>query len=164
MYHRWRGEREDQGNGERGDEPCDLNCNCGMNTVALTAPSVDEELQMYVCTHITYTSLCTCLEGSIHMHKFPNYIQWKDLVAITSPCMCVLVAQSCPALCNPMNYRPPGSSVYGISQARILERVAISSSRGSSQHRDQTCVSHIPCTGKRILYCRATRGAPHTVP
>ena len=80
---------------------------CGMNTVALTAPSADEELQMYVCTHITYTSLGTCLEGSIHMHKFPNYIQWKDLVAITSlcvcVCVCVLVAQSCLALCNPMN-------------------------------------------------------------
>ena len=40
-------------------------------------------------------------------------------------CVCVLVAQSCPNLCNPMNYSPPGSSVHGILQARILEWVTI---------------------------------------
>ena len=100
MYHRWWEEREDQGNGERGDEPCDLNCNCGMNTAALTATSVDKELQMYVCTHActVCTSLCTCLEGSIHMHKFPNYIRWKGLVAIMSLCVCVCV--SCSVMSN----------------------------------------------------------------
>ena len=43
--------------------------------------------------------------------------------------MCVLVAQSCPTLCNPMDCSPPGSSVHGILQARILEWVAISFSR-----------------------------------
>ena len=42
--------------------------------------------------------------------------------------MCVLVAQSCPALCDPMDYISPGSSVHGILQARILEWVAIPSS------------------------------------
>ena len=47
-------------------------------------------------------------------------------------CVHVLVAQSCPALCDPMDYSPPGSSIYGISQARILEWVAIPFSRGSS--------------------------------
>ena len=40
--------------------------------------------------------------------------------------------QSCPTLCNPMDCSPPGSSVHGISQARILEWVAMPSSRGSS--------------------------------
>ena len=55
----------------------------------------------------------------------------------------VLVAQLCLTLCDPMDCSQPGSSVHGIFQARILERVAISSSRGSSQHRDQTQVSHI---------------------
>ena len=44
----------------------------------------------------------------------------------------VLVAQSCPTLCHPMDCSPPGSSVHGILQARILEWVAISFSRGSS--------------------------------
>ena len=45
------------------------------------------------------------------------------------PCVCV---QSCLTLCDPMDCSPPGSSVHGIFQARILELVAISSSRGSS--------------------------------
>ena len=61
---------------------------------------------------------------------------------------CCLVSKSCPTLCDPMNSRLPGSSVYGISQARILEWVAISFSRGSSRPRDQTWVS---CTGRWIL-------------
>ena len=43
---------------------------------------------------------------------------------------CYLVANSCSTLCNPMDCSPPGSSVHGISQARILEWVAISFSRG----------------------------------
>ena len=50
----------------------------------------------------------------------------------------VKVAQSCPALCNPMDY-----TVQGILQARILEWVAFPFSRGSSQPRDRTQVSHI---------------------
>ena len=47
----------------------------------------------------------------------------------------VLVAQSCLTLCNPTDSSPPGSSVHGILQARILEWVTISFSRGSSQPR-----------------------------
>ena len=55
-----------------------------------------------------------------------------------------------------MDFSPPGSSVNGISQARILEWVAISFSKGSSQPRYQTCIS---CFGRRILYLLATREA-----
>ena len=44
-------------------------------------------------------------------------------------------SSSCPTLCDPMDCSPPGSSVHGISLARILEWVAISYSRGSSQPR-----------------------------
>ena len=44
-------------------------------------------------------------------------------------------------LCDPVNCSPPGSSAHGILQARILERVAMPSSRGPSRPRDQTCVS-----------------------
>ena len=53
------------------------------------------------------------------------------------------VAQSCPTLCNPMDCSLPGSSVHGILRARILEYAAIPFSRGFSQPRDQTQVSHI---------------------
>ena len=54
--------------------------------------------------------------------------------------MKVLVAQSCPTLCNPMDCSPPGSTVHGISQVGVLEWGAISFSRGSFWLRDQTCI------------------------
>ena len=53
------------------------------------------------------------------------------------------VAQSCPTLCDPMDCSLPGSSVHGIFQARVLEWIAISFSRGSSQPKDRTQVSRI---------------------
>ena len=53
-------------------------------------------------------------------------------------------AQLCPTLCDPMNCSPPGFSVQEILQARILERVAMSSSRGSH-------VSYVSCTGRQSL-------------
>ena len=53
------------------------------------------------------------------------------------------VAQSCPTLCDPMNCSLPGSSVHGIFQARVLEWIAISFSRGSSRPRVWTQVSGI---------------------
>ena len=52
-----------------------------------------------------------------------------------------MCAQLFLTLCEPMDYSPPGSSVHGIFQTRILEWVAISYSRGSSQPRDLTCTS-----------------------
>ena len=69
----------------------------------------------------------------------------------------VLVTQSCPTLCDPMICSPPGSSLHWISQARRLEWVAISSSRGSSQPRDWTWVS---CFAGRFFTVWATREAP----
>ena len=53
----------------------------------------------------------------------------------------VLLTQSCPTLCDPTDRSPPGSSVHVISQARLLEWVAISYSRRSSPASNQTCVS-----------------------
>ena len=61
-------------------------------------------------------------------------------------------AQSCPTLCNPMDYSLPGSSVLGMIQARILEGVAVPSSMGSSPPRDQTLSSDVSCIGRRILH------------
>ena len=54
--------------------------------------------------------------------------------------MLMKVAQSCPTLCDPMDCILPGSSVHGVLQIRILEWVAMPSSRGSSQPRDRTQV------------------------
>ena len=64
------------------------------------------------------------------------------------PRPCVLSLQSCPTLCDPRDCSPPGSSVHGILQARTLEWVAFSYSRGSSSGpRDQTRVSHALADG-----------------
>ena len=52
----------------------------------------------------------------------------------------VFIAQSCPTLCDPLDCSPPGSSVHGILQTRILQWIAIFFSRGSSQPGDQTQV------------------------
>ena len=66
-------------------------------------------------------------------------------------CVCVYML-SCLTFCGPMDYSLAGSSVHGILQARILEWVAISSSRGSYWPGDQTWVSCVSCIGKCILY------------
>ena len=55
--------------------------------------------------------------------------------------MCAKLLQWCPTLCDPMDCSLPGSSVHGILQARILEWVAMLSSRASSQPRDRTCIA-----------------------
>ena len=69
------------------------------------------------------------------------------------PC---LVTQSCLSLCDTMGCSPPGSSVHASFQATILEQVAFPFSRGSSQPRDQTQVSHI---AGRFFTTWATREA-----
>ena len=63
-------------------------------------------------------------------------------------CVCAKSLQSCLTLCDPMDGSLPGSSVHEILQVRILEWVAMPSSRGSSPLRDWTCV---PCTGLKGL-------------
>ena len=72
--------------------------------------------------------------------------------------MCVLVTQSCPALCDPMDCSRPVSSVYGILQAGLLEWVPISFSKESSQPGDWTQVSHI---AGRFFTIWATTEAPY---
>ena len=59
--------------------------------------------------------------------------------AVKNSC-CWLVAKSYMTLCDPMGCSPLGSTVYAISQGRILEWVAISFSRGSYQPKDQICI------------------------
>ena len=77
-------------------------------------------------------------------------VSWRRL------CEWVIVTLSCLILCDPMDCSLPGSSVHGIPQARTLEWVAISFSRGSSPPRDQTQASHI---AGRFFTIWATREA-----
>ena len=80
-----------------------------------------------------------------------HYTKWKKWSESE-----MLVAQLCLTLCDPMDCSLPGSSVYGISQARILEWVSISFSRGSFWPRDQTQVS---CSAGGFFIIWATRKA-----
>ena len=76
----------------------------------------------------------------------------SDAETTSLRCVLCLVTHSHLTLCSPMDCSPPSSSVHGIFQARILEWVAISYSRGSSWLRDRTRVSCISCFGRQILY------------
>ena len=67
-------------------------------------------------------------------------------------CACVKFLQSCPTLCDHMACSPPGSSVNGILQARILEWIAMPSFRWSSWPRDQTHIFYVSHIGTRVLY------------
>ena len=97
--------------------------------------------------------------------NFPRWVAWLvsstrkrwDLnLRLSEKSSLIVHAQSCATLCDPIDWSLRGSSVHRISQTGILEWAAISSSRGSSQPRDQT---HVSCAGKWILYCWATWGA-----
>ena len=84
---------------------------------------------MYLSVRIKGSSNATCFNLFEPALPFFLWVLTKSL-------------QLCPGLCNPMDFNPPGSSIYGILQARILERAAISSSRASSRTRAQI---HISC-------------------
>ena len=87
-----------------------------------------------MCFYSTYTKEINC---GLHSHLYPLTIEVKWLQTIPAAAAAAAAAaakllQSCPTLCDPIDGSPPGLSVHGISQARILEWVAISLSRGSS--------------------------------
>ena len=67
---------------------------------------------------------------------------------------CAKLLQLCWTLCDPMGCSPPGSSIHGLLQAKILilEWVTISFTRGSFWPRDRTHVSFFSCAGMRVLY------------
>ena len=102
---------------------------------------------MLRCSHVT-------LKFGVRWHKGKEYQQCSRgmLLFVESE----RVTQLCPTLCNPMDCSLPGSSIHEILQTRILEWVAISFSRGSSQPRDWTGVSGI---AGRFFTVWATRKA-----
>ena len=71
-------------------------------------------------------------------------------------CFLLQLAQSCLTLCDPADYSPPGSSVHGIFQARMLGWVAISFSRGSSRPRDRTRIFYISSIAGRFFTTNVT--------
>ena len=80
----------------------------------------------------------------------PHIMSVTQSLKILENLYLILCAQSCPTVCGPMVYSPPGFSANGIFQARILSRGAISYSRGSSQPRDRSLISCVSCFGRLI--------------
>ena len=101
---------------------------------------------LYIWIYINLSmvwNICVCICIYVYIYEVKN----------------VLVAQSCRTLYNLMDFSLPGSSVHGISQARILEKVAFPFSKGSSWLRVWTRVS---CIAGRFFTIWATREAPQT--
>ena len=96
--------------------------------------------------------LCPFLIGFLPLNCMSS-LHSLDVNPLSGIYVCVCsVAQVCPTLCNPVDCSLLGSSIHDVFQARILEQVAISYSRGSFQPRDQACVSCTSCIGRWILY------------
>ena len=87
-------------------------------------------------------------------------ILYNKSLQICISCVHAQSLQSCLTLCNSMDCSPPGCSVHGILQARILEWVATPSSRGSSQSGGRAQVSCVSCIGRQVLYPLGHPGSP----
>ena len=127
---------------------------------------------------------CSLPGSSVHGDSLAGLLEWVAMLSSrgSNPCLlCLLHCRasslppappekqlylrvcchiSCVQLCKPMDCSPPGSSVHEILQAKILEWVAISSSRGSSYPRNRTWVSCVSCTEGGFVTCWAIREDP----
>ena len=92
--------------------------------------------------------VCICIYVCVYIYITCTYYIYIYTIALK-----VLIAQSCPTFCDPLDHSPPVFFVHGILQARILEWVAIPYSRGSFQSRDWTWVS---CNASRYFTVWAT--------
>ena len=116
------------------------------------------ERMLFVSMFVTWLLLklncCEVRDPVFIVHAYVTIIErrtWDSVEVFPLPFLLPL----CQTLCNSMNCSPPGSSVPGILQARLLEWVAVPSSRGSSHPGDRTQVFCVSCTGRRVLYyCR----------
>ena len=92
--------------------------------------------------------------GSVHTCTLHGLAQTctQRCTRLNTPTHTPVHARSVVPNCDTGDCTPPGSSTHGILQPRILERAALSSSRGSSQPRDQTGIPYVSCTGRGVLY------------
>ena len=130
----------------------------GINTRHTVAGMHGKKMTNYfqnVCTILDSHQQCMRDPVSPHLHQ--HLLASVFLILAILVKVKVLVARSCLTLYDPMDCSPPGSSIHGILQARILEGVAIPFSRGFSQPRDQTLVS---CTFWQILNHLSHWGSP----
>ena len=143
---------------------CPTSCQCILPSVVWMVNITASALAVHVSITLFFCNL---------IHSFKKYLlstyyvprpilkkvdmvgirqSWFPGIYILGGKVKVLAAQSCPTLCDPMDGRPPGSSVQGILQARIPEWVATPFCKGSSWPGDQTHVSCSSSIGRHILY------------
>ena len=113
--------------------------------------SRETEKQIVACTSKKYSPLKGNEVCCLRMN-FKNRACVCVCVCVRARARMCVRAQSCPILCNPKDCSPPGSSVHGIFQERILEWVAIPCSKGSSWPRYQTHVPYVSHTDRWVLY------------
>ena len=118
---------------------------------------VPVEYFTYKCTLYFHYIPILCIETSTSFLKVQisfhvNLIFVTLLYAAIKCDVCAELLQLCLNLCDSVDHSQPGSFVHGIFQARILERVAMPSSRESSSPRDRICVSYVSCIGRQLLY------------
>ena len=107
---------------------------------------------------VSFSSLhwgkCKCrrLREKIYLLSWLTVWKNRSLGNRRAMCLCANSLQSCPTLCDPMDCSPPGSSVHDVIQSRILEWVAMSFSRGSSQQRDWSLILYVFFIGRRVFY------------
>ena len=105
------------------------------------------------CNFHAYLVHCSAQQSVWHVSVLSKCLLRDKVNESTDKWNSVFLSQT---LCNPLDCSLAGFSVYGTLQARILEWVAISCSRASSQLRDQTYVSCVSCIGRWIPYLRTT--------
>ena len=106
--------------------------------------------KVVICERLLFFSYFSHFKSPKH-----NLLSFEVNIILLVQCssLCYILS-----LCNPVDYSPPGSSVHGISQARIQEWVAISSCRASSQPKDQTHISVSPAFADRFFTTAPTPG------
>ena len=100
---------------------------------------------LWVWTNVWHPSIIRILYRVSSLNYFA-FLSFSNPIIL---CLCAKLLQLCLTLCNSMDCSPPGSSVHGISQTRVLERITIFSSRWSSQPRDQTSISYVAYIGRQ---------------
>ena len=108
--------------------------------------------------HSLYIWRCICDSVCMLLSPFTSPSPFSKSAPLLHAWVRAKSLQSCMTLCNPIDHSPPGFWSQGILQARILEWVAMSSSRGSSRPRART---HTSCIGRQILYPLSHLGSPH---
>ena len=115
--------------------------------LGLSSPSGNPLKMLSLVSGLTILPLSSSLEAQV-----------KSGTRSQNSLMMLCYARLSLTLCDPMDCSPTGSSVQGISQARVLEWVAISFSRGSSWPRNWTCVS---CIAGKFFTHFSPQGSPH---